>query len=250
MHFLSQLLGEAYHFLHRHLTASLLCRRLCELPFHRQVDMNLDHVESMYECLKRCMESGSAVLVAPEHRLSLQLKWQEVLLAEQSSSSEDVKKLNREIRSVLAKIDDLSFYDVLDESDEVLIHKYQLIYAVGNCLKLPAGDERWVAAEALLLELQRSPKIAAILAKTDVSRRLSRKKERGAGSFDDLRLLPGKPLSDNWSEIINSLAAGVVDNTPRQMRWLKPDGEYHRKRDAILVFVTDRQANLTRGCPK
>jgi hypothetical protein len=250
MHFLSQLLGEAYHFLHRHLTASLLCRRLCELPFHRQVEMNLDHVESMYECLKRCMESGSAVLVAPEHRLSLQLKWHEVRLVEESRSREDVKKSNREIRSVLAKIDNLPFYDVLDESDEVLNHKYQLIYAVGNCLKLPAGDERWVAAEALLLELQRSPKIDTILAKTDVSRRLSRKNERGAGSFDDLRLLPGKPLSENWSEIINSLAAGVVDNPPRQMRWLKPHGKYHPKRDAILVFVTDRQANLNTWLPE
>lgn len=35
--------------------------------------------------------------------------------------------------SLLKKIEELCYYDIIDESDEVLRHKYQLVYAVGSC---------------------------------------------------------------------------------------------------------------------
>jgi hypothetical protein len=34
---------------------------------------------------------------------------------------------------LLKIIEELRYYDIIDESDEVLRHKYQLIYAVGSC---------------------------------------------------------------------------------------------------------------------
>jgi hypothetical protein len=37
LHFLSPLLGEVYDYLHRHLTASLANRKLCLVPFQRDV---------------------------------------------------------------------------------------------------------------------------------------------------------------------------------------------------------------------
>lgn len=45
--------------------------------------------------------------------------------------STDVKI--QSICSLLKKIEELKYYDIIDESDEVLRHKYQLIYAVGSC---------------------------------------------------------------------------------------------------------------------
>jgi hypothetical protein len=46
---------------------------------------------------------------------------------------------------LLKKTEELHYYDIIDESDEVLRHKYQLIYAVGSCDQLPDGVDRWIA---------------------------------------------------------------------------------------------------------
>jgi hypothetical protein len=75
--------------------------------------------------------------IAPEHRLSMELKWHELR-----------NNTNAEIQSMcclLKKIEELCYYDIIDESDEVLRHKYQLIYAVGSCAQLPDGEDRWIA---------------------------------------------------------------------------------------------------------
>ena len=77
------------------------------------------------------------VCVAPEHRLSLQLKWHEL---QRGTAPVGVAK-------ALQTLDELPFYDIFDESDEILRHKYQLIYAVGACALLPAGRERWGVEE-------------------------------------------------------------------------------------------------------
>ena len=78
LHFLSPLLGEAVHFLRRHLTASLMTQRVYELPFHRGMKITLEDANQMERSLRRCMATNGIVCVAPEHRLSLQLKWHEL----------------------------------------------------------------------------------------------------------------------------------------------------------------------------
>ena len=68
--FLTKLLVEAYFFLHRgHLTASLMNRRLCLLPFHRKVKLTINDVLRMYQGLLRCERNGGAVFFTSEHRL-------------------------------------------------------------------------------------------------------------------------------------------------------------------------------------
>ena len=238
LHFLSQLLGEAFHFLHRHLTASLMNKRLCLLPFHRDVKLTANGVRTMYEVLMRCMNAGGAVCVAPEHRLSLQLKWHELRLSGSEASDP--------IRAELTRVEtSLPFYDLLDESDEVLRHKYQLIYAWGGCKPLPAGSERWSVAEALLRELQTNSKLASLLAVQDVSKRHARHEQRGAGALDDIRLLPGEAFDAQRSALLRELATAVVDNPPHEMRWLKLRGQAHRMRAEIITFVTDAEKSIT-----
>ncbi|KAJ1423382.1 hypothetical protein B484DRAFT_398675, partial [Ochromonadaceae sp. CCMP2298] len=136
LHFPSPLLGEAYHLLHRHQTASLMNRRMYMLSFHGDVRLEPQSVQRIYESLLRCKASLGAVCVAPGEARAAQL------------------------RRVIVEI---PFLDLMDESDEILYSKFQLIYAVGSCCELPAGKERWAGAQALLKQLQTSTKIAAIL---------------------------------------------------------------------------------------
>ena len=62
--------------------------------------------------------------IAPEHRLSMELKQQEL----RDSNDDGTQRMC----SLLKKIEELHYYDIIDESDEVLRHKYQLVYAVGG----------------------------------------------------------------------------------------------------------------------
>ena len=128
---LTSLINELFDFLHRHLCASVLQRKIFTLPFHRDVQLTEEDVKMMISSMEFCSRSGGVLLVAPEHRLSLQLKWHELRLQGEHALCE-----------LLDQFFALPSRDCLDESDEVLRHKYQLIYAVASPIPLPEGHER------------------------------------------------------------------------------------------------------------
>lgn len=232
LHFLSQLIDEAYYYLHRHLTASLMGRRLLQLPFHRDVGLVPQDVLVIQDCLKRCMCARGAVLVTPEHRLSLQLKWHEVRLSGNTALTES-----------LPSLDELPYCDLLDESDEILHHKYQLIYAWGHNVLLPAGMERWRAVQTMVRLVQTTPEVAELLKDVNVAKRIPMGKKRGAGVFDDLRLLPGPALDAVRHKLNVTLAQALMAEPPYEMRWLR--NEHVPVIDVIVKFVSDPQSSLS-----
>lgn len=229
LHFLSPLLKDSYDFLHHTITASILCRRLYLLPFHRDVKPTPRNCSILLECLKRCQRSQGAICLAPEHRLSLHLKWHELGL----SSDEGSQKL----RSELESISQLPYFDIFDESDEVLHHKYQLIYAVGNCIPLPAGKVRWEAAGAALKQFQYIPSISRDFR---AFFRRTQREGRGSGIFDDIRISPGKELQKHRKRLLVKVASGLISDPPHHFRWLKN----HPLRRTLISFMTDRSKNL------
>lgn len=230
LHFLSQLIDEAYYYLHRHLTASLMGRRLLRLPFDRDVSLSPQDVAKMHDCLSRCMCARGAVVIAPEHRLSLQLKWHELRLSDKS-----------ELVDSLPSLDALPYCDVLDESDEILHHRYQLIYAWGHNELLPAGMERWRAVQTMVRLLQTSPEVAELLKDPNVAKRLPMREKRGAGVLDDLRLLPGPALDAVRHKLNVTLARALTVQPPYDMRWLR--NEHERIIHIIVSFVTEPQSS-------
>lgn len=138
-HFLGSLLGEACQYIHRYLSASASQLCILEQPFHRQIGLDVRKLEVIHDVLQEMKMFGGIQVVAPEHRMSLELKRLE--LDEDDEVSADL----------LDEILDTSQYiDVLDECDAVLHHKYHLVYAAGRPIALNHGVERWEAAEALL----------------------------------------------------------------------------------------------------
>ena len=152
LHFLPQLLGEVVEYLHRSLTASLSGRKLFALPFQRDVELSDIDALKILDNLQRCKDSRGAICVAPEHRLSLELKRHELRSANKDN-----------ICNLLDKISAFPYVDIIDESDEILRNSFQLIYAVGSCLPLPDGKDRWVACQAVLWQLQSNQAVAETL---------------------------------------------------------------------------------------
>lgn len=78
----------------------------------------------------------------PEYRLSFQLKIYEMIQNQKIETAEQLlavqKWINENVRSVL------------DESDEILQAKYQLVYTVGDQRKPDGGPLRWTITQAIL----------------------------------------------------------------------------------------------------
>ena len=78
--------------------------------------------------------------MAPEHRLSFELKAKEL----HHSGNKDIAEL------IDHMIHADMWCDILDECDALLCHRYQLIYAIGNPMPLPGRDHRFRCIQSLL----------------------------------------------------------------------------------------------------
>jgi hypothetical protein len=222
--FLSQLLGDAVSHFHRHLCASVLNRRIFVLPFNRDVQLNVSQVEAIRLQLDLCRETKGCVCVAPEHRLSLLLKRLE-LQDERASNGVSTAMLKLLERTV-------SYIDVLDESDEVLRHKYQLIYAVGQQMDLPSGASRWHAVHAVLRAtmqpfVHRAEAISGC-AVLDAS--------SAPESWINLRLTDGEQLQNAQSAFKDMLARELLRDLPYEFRWISARPELHFQ---VFDYITN-----------
>lgn len=128
IHFLSELLDEAHEYLHRCVTAGIVSRKLFKIPYNRQIALTASTVRCIRHSMMYCQESLGAIIVTPEHRLSLYLKETELRLM---GCEQRMDKIFGELQ----EISNIPISDVLDESDEILNHRYQLIYASTSCRK-------------------------------------------------------------------------------------------------------------------
>ncbi|MEW5310745.1 MAG: hypothetical protein WDW38_002512 [Sanguina aurantia] len=225
LNFLTTLLGEAYSHLHNHMCASMLARKLFTLPFHRDVHITAEGARSVQACLTYCQQEGGMLLVAPEQRLSLQLKWHEMW-----------SKRDEGVCSALQEVADMPYLDLLDESDELLHHRFQLIYACGTSMELPGGKERAQAIQALLMAISESVFLATdkrgilsapgVAVWTDIRR---------PGAFSGVRLLPGKALEAVLLQLRVTLAKALVNNPPHELRWMRD----HPFSERILRCMTE-----------
>lgn len=222
---LTSLINELFDFLHRHLCASVLQRKIFTLPFHRDVQLTEEDVKVMISSMEFCSRSGGVLLVAPEHRLSLQLKWHELRLQGKHALCE-----------LLDQFFALPSRDCLDESDEVLRHKYQLIYAVGSPIPLPEGHERWTVATTLLRVLHNSQRLRDLLTPEN-----SVTEPGDCEAFHLIRLVPGKELQEIMSQVRLGIVEELMEDPPYDFAWLKN----FRDDVAVVMFLTGPETDET-----
>jgi len=179
-------------------------------------------------------------MVAPEHRNSLALKAQEW-------------HFRHSDKAMLGLLDDMMtggqvpFFDILDESDLILSHQYQLVYAVGSPCTLADGQRRWFAVEAVLRVIAHDPKVWRILSLPQVSR-----SSRGSlsCSFPSVQLIPGKALEDVRTDLVDAICASVLESPPYMFRWFEKKSSVEKAE--CMLLMTDRKVDvsyLKRRCP-
>ena len=144
---LRELLSEAVEYLHLHLTSSSLNILLLQTSFHRAVPIpRIDDQNAlspkpfnlMHLIFKTSLDQGCFQVLAPEHFQSMGLKYVE---------DHGDKPFSNSLQSLLS---DVSYIDILDESDSILWHKKQLIYTVGNYATLESLFSRVIISQAIL----------------------------------------------------------------------------------------------------
>jgi hypothetical protein len=216
LHILSTLLGEVCDHFYSTLGASVLRGRLFTLPFRRDVELNSQRVQSILDVVSHCRQERGFFVVAPEHRLSLELKVKELQLDGQQEIS---KSLGRVVSSC--------WQDVYDEVDEILHHRYQLVYSIGAVNPLPDMIYRWMAAQALLKLLRsKTCQINGIVV-------VMKDKERES--------FPWITVEDNVDrgDFARKMTGYLFDQPPVEFAWLTN----HTKREEMIKVISKPSTN-------
>lgn len=197
--FTTPLLREAYDHMHRYLTASVFLVPIFEQPFNRDVKLCPLTIKKMINSSNMLLNQQGLLIIAPEHRLSLALKRLEF---ENNEESKMVNLLNQ-----LLKVQRGS--DILDESDSLLSHKYQLIYAVGTPNSLIDGEHRWICAQSILNVLNSIQLDPKQFIWDDLRYQ-----------YRNIRTVKSKEWNA-WDNIKRHVAEELFNNLPHELRWLR-----------------------------
>ncbi|KAG9310892.1 hypothetical protein JVU11DRAFT_8750 [Chiua virens] len=195
-------------------------RRIYYVPFSRSVEFNADQVDALRKLMTECMVNRGILVVQPEHVLSLKL----MTVEKQLSVAED--------EEVPGRLLDLQRWlhshsrDILDESDEILHVRYQLVYTIGLQQPMEGFPDRWTTTQQILdLVNQR----AAFLRQEFP---LGVEYERGPpGSFPHLRILQ----PETGKKLIQWIAQDIMDGCLPNLNF-----QHFRPvlRDAIRSFIS------------
>jgi hypothetical protein len=137
---LKPLLRQTAYLLSQRL-GGLVNRRLYHTPFSRKTTLNQAVAQNLQTIFEQCRQECGVFLALPEHLLSFRLMGRERL------------PNNRNLAKRLLETDlwlQRNARDVLDESDEILDNRFQLVYTVGSQQMLDGQPDRWTITQAVL----------------------------------------------------------------------------------------------------
>ena len=225
--------------------AGLANRPIFYVPVSRSLRLNTPLIRTIRGLFERCVAEGGVLVVQPEHILSLKLmSINNILFAHKKGDghsmpddlcvSHDPVSVARDPRDVLRKSDrilstpgkggdehsitdelralqDLVFKtsrDVLDESDEILHPKYQLVYPIGNQIPVDDHPNRWVTIQQVFTRLQ----VHAVALRTSFPRMLD--VDTTMRGFPIVHILDSAIFQRISSLIIDDALEGRLSNLP------------------------------------
>ncbi|KAI6138903.1 hypothetical protein BKA82DRAFT_4459887 [Pisolithus tinctorius] len=135
------LVSQMFHLL-VHRLGGLVNRRVFYLPFSRSLEIDSSSAREVQAILEQCMRERGILVVQPEHILSFKLLSVEKQLDGTTGIAEQLLQTQRWLHSHVR--------DILDESDEVLHVRNQLIYAIGSQRPLDGSPTRWSTTQQVL----------------------------------------------------------------------------------------------------
>ncbi|KAG6036493.1 hypothetical protein E4U41_005708 [Claviceps citrina] len=122
--------------------SGLLHHRIYQLPFSRSLRLTEGDARGIHEMLHECMETGGILLVQPENLLSLKLMAVEC----QATGRGGIGGILLAAHHFIATNAQM----VIDESDENLSPKFELVYTMGTQRAIELSPDRWVITQRVL----------------------------------------------------------------------------------------------------
>ncbi|KAF8439863.1 hypothetical protein L210DRAFT_3540646 [Boletus edulis BED1] len=193
-------------------------RRIYYIPFSRSLDLNPQQVVALFNLFAECMRNRGILVVQPEHVLSLKLVSVEKQLSR--AADDQVPDLLLELQKWLHS----HSRDILDESDEILHVRYQLVYTIGLQQHMEGFPERWTTTQQVLgLVGEYAPLLAKMSPFIEC--------ERGPpGSFPHFRILRAHAGQGLISWLVQTIMDGRLPNFNFQQYSLS-------LRNAIQIFI-------------
>ncbi|KAK7435072.1 hypothetical protein VKT23_019880 [Stygiomarasmius scandens] len=129
--------------------SSMPNRRIFYLPFARDLKINSEMLTAIHSLYRECMETGGISLTQPEHILSFRLMIVDQIVNARSNPTESALSLQKRLVETYRWLNQHS-RDILDESDEILHVRYQLIYTIGKQALVEDHPNRWVTVQEVL----------------------------------------------------------------------------------------------------
>jgi hypothetical protein len=191
----------------------LVNRRIFFMPFYRGAAMGKEEITMVRRLYDDCMKSGGILMVQPEHILSFKLLGLEWLYnskhkREQKASSFGSRdKSNEEVAQLLLDTQrwlEKHSRDILDESDEILNVRHELIYTIGNPAPIQNHPDRWVIIQEIFDLIQEHFK------GIDVSARdFEVETHQQAGRFGSIRILN----HEAGRKLLQDIALKIIEGT-------------------------------------
>jgi hypothetical protein len=225
---LKPLAGQMFHLLVERISG-LANRRIFYLPFSRDVTMNIDQIQLIHDLFKECARVQGVLVAQPEHILSFRLMVIDRTLSSDSPPDHVAQKL-QEMQTWLTSIS----RDILDESDEILHVRYQLIYTMDQQQPLDDGQDRWTTTQNILDLVRRHtrkfheefPEEVELFEHTTVG--------TSEGKFSHVRVL-GPSASE---ALVSQIAEDALDGALENLTFVELGPQSHL-RSAVLRFITE-----------
>ena len=120
----------------------LLNRRIYHLPFSRFLKLNPSDVKALLAILEECKREGGILVAQPDHILSFKLMAVEMQLSQNKGLAAELLRTQQWLH--------LHVRDILDECDEILHVRNQLVYTIDSQQPLQGFPERWTTTQQTL----------------------------------------------------------------------------------------------------
>ena len=201
----------------------LLDRPIYFMPFTRKIELTTTVVRQIQVLQETCKSSRGILLAQPEHILSFKLMGIERLTAGDFQIASSLLKAQIWLEA--------NARDLLDESDEILDVKFQLIYTLGTQRLMDGQPDRWLIIQTMFDLIE---KHAPILQRSDPSH--IELNHRTNSSFPTIRLLS--------RAVGQRLMSGVADDVlESHLPALSFEKCPTRVKQAVLRFIQNAQVS-------
>ena len=125
----------------------ILDMRLLKLPFCRDLHLSYSKMKYLSSYITEHSKQRGFIVSTPEQMMSMQLKASEVFI--------DGKEEQIESYRLFSETYERSVRNILDESDDILSVKRQLVYTMGSQIALDGNNERWIVIQSIFQSLKK-----------------------------------------------------------------------------------------------